>query len=89
MQGFETCNAVQTCIEHVHKGNIILMQIIFTELRPFELLTHFGTICSIGGYMVLSVSVQPFRKYIQLSLETCNLVQACIDMWIKETKTPI
>ena len=31
----ESCNTVQTCIEYVHKGNIILIQIIIAELYPF------------------------------------------------------
>ena len=32
VQGFETCNIVQTCIGHVHKGNKILIQDIIAEL---------------------------------------------------------
>ena len=36
MQGSETCNTVQTCIEHVHKGNRILIQIIIAELYSIE-----------------------------------------------------
>ena len=34
MQGPETCNTIQICIKHVHKGNGILIQVIIAELGP-------------------------------------------------------
>ena len=36
MQGSETCNTVQICIEHVHKGNRLLIQVIIAEVCPTE-----------------------------------------------------
>ena len=36
MQAFETCNIVQTCIEHVPRGNRILIQVIIAELCPLN-----------------------------------------------------
>ena len=36
MQGSETCSTVQTCIEHVHKGNKSLIKIIIAELYPIK-----------------------------------------------------
>ena len=42
MQGFEMCNTVQICIEHVHKGNRILIQAIIAELYPLERYAYFG-----------------------------------------------
>ena len=48
MQGFETCSTVQTCIEHVHKGNRILIQVIIAELYPLEwhilIISHSNTV---------------------------------------------
>ena len=36
MQAFETCNIVQTCIEHVRRGNRILIKVIIAELCPLN-----------------------------------------------------
>ena len=36
MQGFETCNTVQTCVGHMYKGNRILIQVIIGKLSPHE-----------------------------------------------------
>ena len=44
MLGFETCNTFQTCIEHAHKGNNILLQLILKELCPLEGYAHFDHI---------------------------------------------
>ena len=44
MQGLETCNMVQTCIEYLHKGNRILIQVFIVELCPLEWHTRFDHI---------------------------------------------
>ena len=44
MQGFEACNTVQTYIEHMHKGNIVLIQDIIAELCLPEWDTYFDHI---------------------------------------------
>ena len=50
MQAFETCNIVQTCIEHVRRGNRILIKVIIAELCPLNNLhiltiSHGTTVC--------------------------------------------
>ena len=36
MQGFETFNTAQTCIEHVHKGNRVLIQSLLQNYVPLN-----------------------------------------------------
>ena len=36
MQAFETCNIIQTCIEHVRRGKRILIKVIIAELCPLN-----------------------------------------------------
>ena len=46
MQGFETCNTVQTCIEHMHNGNRFLIQVNIVPLNDIHILTisHCSTV---------------------------------------------
>ena len=53
MQGLEACNIIQTCIEHVHKENRILIKIFTAKLCPLNdimihnlTISHFSTVCS-------------------------------------------
>ena len=54
MQGFETCNTAQTCIEHVHKGKRILTQVIIAELIRLVLaeLSPFNNLHILAQYVV-------------------------------------
>ena len=50
MQAFETCNIVQTCIEHMRRGNRILIKVIIAELCPLNnihilTISHRTTVC--------------------------------------------
>ena len=50
MQAFENSNIVQTCIEHVPRGNRILIQAIIAELCPLNnkhilTISHRTTVC--------------------------------------------
>ena len=41
MQEFETCNTVHSYIEHVYKGNRILVRVIIAALYPIKGHTYF------------------------------------------------
>ena len=50
MQAFETCHIVQTYIEHVRRGNRILIKVIIAELCPLNnihilTISHGTTVC--------------------------------------------
>ena len=50
MQAFENCNIVQTCIEHVPRGNRYLIQVIIAELcrlnnKHILTISHRTTFC--------------------------------------------
>ena len=50
MQAFENSNIVQTCIEHVPRGNRIMIQVIIAELCPLNnkhilTISHRTTVC--------------------------------------------
>ena len=47
MLGFETCNTFQTCIEHAHKGNNILPQLIRNYVHLNDMHTLTISYCSI------------------------------------------
>ena len=72
-QGFETCNANQICIGHVHKGNRILIQVIIAEFVPLNdirILTiqHCTTVLvSISPPTVFEVATQ-FRRALNMRI---------------------
>ena len=71
MQGFETCNTVYICIEHVHKGNRCLIKVIIADSIPLNGI-HILTISLCSTIRVFASPPTVFDagiRYLQHSLD--------------------
>ena len=83
MQGFESCNTVQPCIEHVHKGNRIWIRSCFAQLCTLEY-TYFDHITLYYGSWVRNSSYSIWCGNLKLATQFRHALSMCmkkIEFW--------
>ena len=90
MQGFETCNTVQTCIEHVHKGNSIMIQSLLQNYVPLNDI-HIVTIfpCLIYIVVFLSPQLLPYFEYIPYLMHSSTVLVSTMPPSVQARLIPL
>ena len=76
MQGFETCNKVQTCIDHVFEGNGIFIQVILFKVPLNDI--HISFISHCGTVMPSQFLLQNYCRDLKLATQFRHALNMCI-----------